>query len=193
MVVNETEFLTTGQVAKICRVASRTVGKWFDEGALVGYRLVSSNHRRVNRKQLIEFMKQHGMPLGELEGEGLHKILVISSNESIIEQLKTSLPNKNKLSYDSARSGFGVGLVLSRIKPDTIVADLGMGRGELFHIVGELRRDHRYEKSYIIGLANEDETDMFGLRNAGFNLILKRPFDMAFLVEKIRERTEENK
>ena len=33
---------TTGQVAKICKVAPRTVSKWFDSGRLKGYRIPGS-------------------------------------------------------------------------------------------------------------------------------------------------------
>ena len=33
------DVLTTGEVAKICNVASRTVSKWFDSGQLKGYRI----------------------------------------------------------------------------------------------------------------------------------------------------------
>ena len=33
------DVLTTGEVAKICNVAPRTVSKWFDSGALHGYRI----------------------------------------------------------------------------------------------------------------------------------------------------------
>jgi len=34
---------TTGQVAKICKVAPRTVSKWFDSGRLKGYRIPGSH------------------------------------------------------------------------------------------------------------------------------------------------------
>ena len=61
---------TTGQVAKICKVAPRTVSKWFDSGRLRGYRIPGSQDRRIPREQLIRFLKEHGMPLGELEEEG---------------------------------------------------------------------------------------------------------------------------
>ena len=60
---------TTGQVAKICKVAPRTVSKWFDSGRLRGYRIPGSQDRRIPREQLIRFLKEHGMPLGELEGQ----------------------------------------------------------------------------------------------------------------------------
>src|SRR5207302_9053964 len=60
---------TTGQVAKICKVAPRTVSKWFDSGRLRGYRIPGSQDRRIPREHLIKFLKEHGMPLGELEEE----------------------------------------------------------------------------------------------------------------------------
>ena len=57
---------TTGQVAKICKVAPRTVSKWFDSGRLRGYRIPGSQDRRIPREHLVRFLKEHGMPLGEL-------------------------------------------------------------------------------------------------------------------------------
>lgn len=58
---------STGQVAKICGVSPRTVGKWFDSGRLKGYRIPGSQIRRIPREHLIKFLKEHGMPLGDLE------------------------------------------------------------------------------------------------------------------------------
>ena len=73
---------TTGQVAKICKVAPRTVSKWFDSGRLRGYRIPGSQDRRIPREHLIRFLKEHGMPLGELEDEALGKILLVGSDVS---------------------------------------------------------------------------------------------------------------
>jgi excisionase family DNA binding protein len=61
---------TTGQVAKICKVAPRTVSKWFDSGRLKGYRIPGSQDRRIPREYLIKFLKEHGMPLGEERRRG---------------------------------------------------------------------------------------------------------------------------
>jgi excisionase family DNA binding protein len=58
---------TTPQVAFLCRVAPRTVNKWFDSGRLKGYTVPGSNERRVPRESLVHFLKEHGMPLGVLE------------------------------------------------------------------------------------------------------------------------------
>ena len=58
--------LTTGEVAKICCVAPRTVSKWFDSGQLRGYRIPGSKDRRIPIEQLVRFMRVHGMPLNGL-------------------------------------------------------------------------------------------------------------------------------
>ena len=51
---------TTGQVAKICKVAPRTVSKWFDSGRLRGYRIPGSQDRRIPREHLIKFLEAMG-------------------------------------------------------------------------------------------------------------------------------------
>ena len=61
---------TTGQVAKICKVAPRTVSKWFDSGRLRGYRIPGSQDRRIPREHPIRFELEQvlrGEILGALE------------------------------------------------------------------------------------------------------------------------------
>jgi len=57
--------LTTGEVARICNVAHRTVSKWFDKGLLKGYRLPLSKNRRIRPTELRAFMKKYGIPYEE--------------------------------------------------------------------------------------------------------------------------------
>jgi excisionase family DNA binding protein len=57
---------TTGQAARIVKVAPRTICHWFDSGRLEGYRIPGSQDRRIPRDALIRFLKEHNMPLGEL-------------------------------------------------------------------------------------------------------------------------------
>ena len=85
---------TTGQVAKICKVAPRTVSKWFDSGRLKGYRIPGSQDRRIPREYLIKFLKEHGMPLGDLEDEAMAKILIVAQDQVLIENLKTGTTSR---------------------------------------------------------------------------------------------------
>lgn len=54
---------TTGEVARICQVAPRTVSKWFDAGLIGGFRIPGGTDRRITRDSLIEFMGKNGMPM----------------------------------------------------------------------------------------------------------------------------------
>ena len=121
---------TTGQVAKICKVAPRTVSKWFDSGRLRGYRIPGSQDRRIPREHLIRFLKEHGMPLGELEEEGWHKILIIGAEQLFIDRVQELLPEDDDYKYEVAHSGFEAGIQAESFHPDTIIIDLAMGRSE---------------------------------------------------------------
>lgn len=59
------EVLTSGQAAKACRVAPRTMVKWFTKGLVEGYVLPDSKDRRINRESLILFMRARMMPIPE--------------------------------------------------------------------------------------------------------------------------------
>lgn len=63
------EVFTTGGVAKLCRVSSRTAAKWIDSGLLKGWRVPGGKDRRVARKDLVTFLEAYQMPpIEELEG-----------------------------------------------------------------------------------------------------------------------------
>ena len=177
---------TTGQVAKICKVAPRTVSKWFDSGRLKGYRIPGSQDRRIPREQLIRFLKEHGMPLGELEEEEWHKVLLIGTEKLFNDRLKELLPEDEDYKFQYANSGFEAGMLAGNFQPDTIIIDLGLGRAESIQIVARLRADETHTGTLIVGLASEDEATPEQLTQHGFNDIFKKPFDVALLGEKIR-------
>ncbi|HEV3144883.1 MAG TPA: helix-turn-helix domain-containing protein [Gemmataceae bacterium] len=178
---------TTGQVAKICKVAPRTVSKWFDSGRLKGYRIPGSQDRRIPREQLIRFLKEHGMPLGELEEEEWHKILVIGAERLFIDRLQEMLPENEDYKYEIANSGFEAGIMAESFHPDTIIIDLSLGRSEALQIASNLRRNPQYEQTLMVALAAEDEADPDSLKSQHhFSESFKKPFDIALLGERIR-------
>ena len=184
---------TTGQVAKICKVAPRTVSKWFDSGRLRGYRIPGSQDRRIPREQLIRFLKEHGMPLGELEEEEWHKILVIGAEKIFIDRVKELLPENEDYKYEIANSGFEAGIQAESFHPDTIIIDLALGRNESIMIVQNLRKSTNYEATLIVGLASEDEAAPEKLIEYGFTEVFKKPFDVALLGERIRTLAEQKR
>ena len=184
---------TTGQVAKICKVAPRTVSKWFDSGRLKGYRIPGSQDRRIPRDQLIRFLKENNMPLGPLEEEGWHKILIVGAEPLFIERLKELLPEDDDYKYEVAHSGFEAGTLASSFHPDSIIIDHAMGRSEALQIAQTLRRNEAYKETLIVALASEDEPNPEGLGEYGYNDAFKKPFDIALLAERIRTLVEQKR
>lgn len=184
---------TTGQVAKICKVAPRTVSKWFDSGRLVGYRIPGSQDRRIPREQLIRFLKAHQMPLGELEEEELSKVLVIGTDRVLIERMRELMPVADDFKVEVAQSGFEAGIQAESFHPDAIVLDLAMGRSEGLQIVANLRRNIAYDGCIIVGLAAEDEPNPESMTQHGFNEVFKKPFDPALLAERVKTLIRQRK
>ena len=184
---------TTGQVAKICKVAPRTVSKWFDSGRLKGYRIPGSQDRRIPREQLIRFLKEHGMPLGELEEEDWHKLLLIGTEKLFNDRVRELLPEAEDFKFELAQSGFEAGTLAQSFHPDSIIIDLGLGRSESMQIASNLRKNDAYAATLIIGLAGEDEANPETLNAHGFNEIFKKPFDVALLAERIRTIVDEKR
>jgi len=180
------QVLTTGEVAKICQVAPRTVSKWFDSGRLRGYRIPGSQDRRIPKEHLIRFLKENNMPLGDLEQEGYHKILIVGAEQLFIDRVKELLPEDDDYKYEIAHSGFQAGQLASSFHPDTIVIDLAMGRAEGVEIARNLRRYEAYKDTLIIAMASEDEASPESLTEYGYSEAFKKPFDVALLTERIQ-------
>src|SRR5438105_1389442 len=117
------DVLTTGEVAKICNVAPRTVSKWFDSGALHGYRIPGSKDRRIPLNQLIRFMKHHGMPLNGLM-TGQTRILIVDDEQDIVEVLEKILEDEAKYEVEVAKGGFAAGLTAEKFRPHVILMDM---------------------------------------------------------------------
>ena len=176
---------TTGQVAKICKVAPRTVSKWFDSGRLRGYRIPGSQDRRIPREYLIKFLKEHGMPLGELEDEAMAKVLVVGQDQVLLENLKRNLPLEKTFKLSTAASGFEAGIQAESFHPDCIVVDFSIGKVEALQICQNLRRNAQYGEVILIALLPDDGSSISFDRST-INETFKKPFDAALLAERLK-------
>jgi excisionase family DNA binding protein len=176
---------TTGQVAKICKVAPRTVSKWFDSGRLKGYRIPGSQDRRIPREYLIRFLKEHGMPLGDLEDEAMAKVLVVGQDQVLIENLKRELPLERSFKLAVAASGFEAGIQAESFHPDCIIVDFSIGRIEALQICQNLRRNSEYSETILIALLPDDGNSN-SFDRSSINETFKKPFDTALLAERLR-------
>ena len=184
---------TTGQVAKICKVAPRTVSKWFDSGRLKGYRIPGSQDRRIPRDQLIRFLKEHHMPLGELEEEEWHKILIIGAERLFVERLQEMLPENEDFKYQIANSGFEAGIMAQSFHPTRSSSICRWAAARRFRSFEPAERPAARGDA-MLALASEDEAELTRLKSEQmFSEAFKKPFDIALLAERIRTLAEERR
>ncbi len=186
------DILSTGEAARICRVAPHTVSKWVDSGRIKGYCLPGSHKLRIPVKHLIAFLRANNMPLNELDAMLGHKILIIGAQPEFVGRLQAYMPDAPEYRYEVAGNGFQAGVKAYTFLPDTVVIDMALGRTEALLIAGHLGCDPLFRSCTLIALACEDEPDLPGLAQYGFAEAMQKPFDMALLAERIRTLAEQH-
>jgi two-component system response regulator RpaA len=176
------KIFTTGMAAKACRVAPRTVSKWFDAGKIGGYKLPGAEDRRIPRAELIRFMKAHGIPLDVLGGDGpAYAALLSGCAGPWADRFAACLDAAWHV--DRAASLFdAAGLVADR-EPDAVILDLSLGRAECADAARRIRR--RLYDALIVGLLPEDA----GEADAGYDLTASAGGDPAAVARLLLERS----
>ena len=181
--------LTTGDVAKICHVAPRTVSKWFDNGQLKGYRIPGSKDRRIPVSELIRFMKVHNMPTTALP-VGKIRVLIVDKDEDAASSLADILQAKADYEVLTARSGFESGIIAQKFAPHVILVSLLAKDIDATGICKSIRAAEDLQTIKIIALANQlSDSESAALLQKGFDGHICNAADAAEVISKIEEAT----
>ncbi|MFA5423726.1 MAG: helix-turn-helix domain-containing protein [Phycisphaerae bacterium] len=161
--------LTTGDVARICHVAPRTVSKWFDSGQLKGYRIPGSRDRRIPVGELVRFMKMHNMPTDALP-VGKTRILIVDTDADSADVLANKLKDKADYEIEAVRTTFETGLVAQRFSPHVMLISLLSGDIDAGEICRSVRSDEDLQTVKLIAVANHlGEAERSALLQKGFD------------------------
>ncbi len=181
--------LTTGDVAKICNVAPRTVSKWFDNGQLKGYRIPGSKDRRIPLNELIRFMKAHNMPTSSL-AVGKIRVLIVDSDIESASSLAETLRTRSDYEVQTVRSNFETGLVAQKFTPHVLLVNLFAEGIDATDICRNLRGNEDLQTIKIIALANQlSESESVALLQKGFDGYVSDSADTTDITRKIEEAT----
>lgn len=183
------DILTTGEVAKICNVAPRTVSKWFDSGQLRGYRIPGSKDRRIPLSALIKFMKAHHIPMDGLQS-GQTRVLIVDDESEIVEVLEKMLAEQASYEVRTAHSGFASGVECERFKPHVILLDMHLGDIHGEDVLKLVRANDDLQLTKIIAMSGKltDGQAQHLLQN-GFDGYLKKPFHVRQVIEAVEDAT----
>ncbi len=181
------DVLTTGEVAKICSVAPRTVSKWFDSGALHGYRIPGSKDRRIPLNQLIRFMKHHGMPLNGLM-TGSSRVLIVDDEQDIVEVLEKILEDEAKYEVEVAKGGFAAGITADKFRPHVILIDMHLRDIDGREVARSVKNNPDLQLTKVIAMSGKmPEEEAKGLMAVGFDGFLRKPFHVRQVIEAIED------
>lgn len=190
----EKDVLTTGEVAKICNVAPRTVSKWFDTGQLKGYRIPGSKDRRIPVAQLVRFMKEHGIPFDGIAG-GKTRILIVDDEQEVVDVLAKVLSEQANYEVRTAINAFQAGVECDRFKPHVMLLDLHLGEvngnnSDVRGLANLVRADDDLQMTKIIAMSGKvTDAQVGSLKGQGFDSLLKKPFQVRQVVEAIEAST----
>jgi len=161
--------LTTGDVARICNVAPRTVSKWFDSGQIKGYLIPGSRDRRIPVTELARFMKENNIP-ANLPPFAKVRVLVADSDGQAGLALAESLRRETDYEVQTARTDFEVGLAVQKFGPNVLLISLSGGKIKTTEICSKLRAGQDSPLIKIIALAKR-------LSNSERSALLAKGFD----------------
>lgn len=178
---------TTGEVARVCNISQQTVIRCFDTGRLQGFRVPGSRFRRIPREQLLLFMRENGIPLGNLD-RTIKRVLVIDDDQAIVDMLIDLLSRDGRFEVRSGSTGFDAGLLARDFLPDVMLLDFKLPDINGTVVCRSVRRTPELKHTKIImisGVADRDEIDE--LMSAGADAFIKKPFDIGDVLQRIRE------
>ena len=179
--------LTTGDVAKICNVAPRTVSKWFDSGQLKGYRIPGSKDRRIPVGELVRFMRAHNMPTEALP-VGKIRVLVVDGDSETACTLADTLRTKGDYEVQTARSNFETGAVAQKFAPHVVLINLLSERIDATSICRSIRADEDLQTIKIIAVANHlSDSESAALLQKGFDGYVSDSSDATEAIGRIEE------
>ncbi len=181
--------LTTGDVAKICNVAPRTVSKWFDNGQLKGYRIPGSKDRRIPVSELIRFMKVHNMPTTALP-VGKIRVLIADSNDKTASALADILRSEGDYEVQTVQSNFGTGAVVQKFAPHVLLVSLLAEGINAMGICKYIRANEDLRTIKVIAIVNQlSDSESAALLQKGFDGYVPYSAEAREVIKRIEEVT----
>ncbi|MFO8112139.1 MAG: response regulator [Desulfosalsimonadaceae bacterium] len=181
------DVFTVFTASKYCNVSSKTIINWIDAGHIKAYR-TPGGHRRINRKDLEEFMKKQGIPIPETVVEDdRKKILVVDDDPIIVESIVQSL-EEDEHDYEviSAADGFEAGLQVNHFKPHLLILDIMMPDIKGYDVCKKIKSTPETKDTKIIVLsAYLDEEKFARMKEYGADACFSKPLPLAQLKEEV--------
>ncbi|MFW6130585.1 MAG: response regulator [Atribacterota bacterium] len=178
---------TTFQIAKYCNVDISTVAKWIDGEKLKAYK-TPGGHRRVKRKDLLEFIQKHDIPMPPELEKIKPRVLVVDDNKMIVRNIKKALNRKlkDKLEIEVAFDGYQAGRMIDKFLPDLIILDINLPGVDGFKIVEDIKSNKELKDMKILIITGVDvEESREKMKSYDVDKFFAKPFGIKEIVSEV--------
>jgi excisionase family DNA binding protein len=181
------EVFTVFKASKYCNVSPKTIINWIDAGHIKAYR-TPGGHRRINRKDLEEFMRNQGIPIPDsVEDNDRRRILVVDDDPIIVESIVQAL-EEDEHDYEviSAADGFEAGLQVNHFRPHLLILDIMMPDIKGYDVCQKIKSNKETSDTRIIVLsAYLDEEKFKQMKEYGADACFSKPLPLSQLKEEV--------
>jgi excisionase family DNA binding protein len=174
---------TTHEVSRLLHVNPRSVINWIEQDLLPSYR-TPGGHRRIQREDLLAFLRKHKIPTPESLVEGKFSVLIVDDEDEIVNILRTHFQRQGGYEISTASDGISALIEVGRIKPDLLILDIMIPGVDGVEVCRRIKSSHG-NKTAIIAFSGIAESEKKILQ-AGADAFMAKPVDLEKLHTEAR-------
>lgn len=173
-------FFTTFEISEICGVNPTTVQNWVKSKKLKAFK-TPGGHRRVRKEDLIDFMKEFGMPFPEGFSQHPPLVMIVDDETDILDLLEDLLKSaETEINVVRAQSGIAALLMIGEFKPDLLIVDMMMPGMNGIEVCNKIKSSPSTQNIKIIAISGDHNPVLRErILNAGADKFFTKPLDVA--------------
>ncbi len=177
------DILTTFEAARYCHVHPGTIKNWIRGENLKAFK-TPGGHRRIQKKDLDNFLQDKNIPLGFGQSGLRRRVLIVEREYKIREEISKLLHRwQGMFEITAVSNSFEAGEMLIAFKPEFVIIDPSICDLEPGELCGHIRNALHPDTVRVIALnADPDESESLNADS-----VLGRPLEMMKLKQEIEK------
>ncbi len=180
--------LSTFAIAQMLHVDPGSVANWIDQKLLKAHR-TPGGHRRVAVEDLLQFLREHKMPVPEELGPSPTRVLIVDDEPGVTQVIARAVRQAHP-DYEviEAHDGFRAGTLCATQRPDVVILDLRMPGMDGYEVCRLIKSHEATRHAEVIAVtAYPSAENEQRILECGARLCLAKPLDLQALVNEIGE------
>jgi len=178
-------FFTTFEVGALCQVYHTSVINWVNKGQLKAH-TTPGKHRRIQKDDLLKFMKEFKFPVPPELKSSEHKILAVDDDLVTLKLLKKAFfPYSQKIHLQATTNGIEALVLIGKDRPDLIILDVVMPEMDGIQVCRVLKSRPETQGIKIVAITGQELSENEeSFLNENVEGLFRKPFSPLELIEK---------